>query len=79
MTGAMLTATIFDIILALAVIIGLIHEERLIEFEDRLIYAAARVWKRHMRRRYFKKRAEQKAQLKVIRSANEYRSYNKTA
>ena len=75
----MLTATIIDIILAMAVIIGLIKEDKLIAFEDRIIYALAKVYKKHMRRRYLKKRAAQKAQLRVISSGSEYRTYNKSA
>ena len=79
MTGAMLTATIFDIILAMAVIIGLINEDKLIDFEDKIIYSLARIWKRHMRRRYIKKRAAQRTHLKLVNSATDCRSYNKTA
>ncbi len=79
MTGTMLTATIIDIILAMTVIAGLIHEEKLIAFEDRIIFALAKVYKKHMRRRYMKKRAAQKAQLRVISSSGEYRTFNKSA
>ena len=79
MTGAMLTATIIDIILALAVIIGLINEEKLIDFEDRIIDSLARVWKRYMRRRIIKKRAKQRAHLRVISNNRNYNTYNRTA
>lgn len=79
MTGTMLWATIFDILLGMAVIIGFIYEEKVIEFEDRMIYALARVWKRHKRRRWLKKKAAQKAHLRVVRAETNCRSYNKSA
>ena len=79
MTGTMLWATIFDILLGMAVIIGFIYEDKVIAFEDRVIYSLARVYKRHMRRRYIKKRAAQKQHLRVINTGSSCRSINKTA
>ena len=68
MAGTMLAATIFDIIAVMVIIFGLINEDKLIEFEDRIIFAAGRAYKRYMRRRYIKKKAAQKAHLRAVPS-----------
>lgn len=81
MTGAMLSATIFDIVAAILIIIGFINEKKLIAFEDKIIYAVARKYKRYMRRRYIKKRAAQRTHLKAMpsRPCENARSYSRIA
>lgn len=80
MAGAMLTATIFDIIAVMAIILGFINEDKLIELEDRIIFALGRAYKRYMRRRYIKKKAAQKAHLHAVPSQNnKVLSFSKTA
>ena len=80
MAGTMLAATVFDIIAVMVIIFGLINEDKLIELEDRIIFAAGRAYKRYMRRRYIKKKAAQKAHLRAVPSQSEKTvSYGRTA
>lgn len=69
MTGAMLTATVFDIIAVMALIFGFLNEEKVVEFEDRIIFALGRAYKKYMRRRYIKKKAAKKEHLHAVPSA----------
>ena len=53
MSGTILVWTIVDVILAIVVIVGLINEEKLIEFEDEFVkmlkrYKKYRQWKKRM-------------------------------
>lgn len=68
MTGAMLSATVFDIIAVMVLIFGFLNEEKVVEFEDRVIFTLARAYKRYMRRRYIKKKAAQKKHLYAVPS-----------
>lgn len=68
MTGTMLAATVFDIIAAMLLIFGFINEEKVIEFEDRIIFALGRAYKKYMRRRYIRKKAARKAHLHAVPS-----------
>ncbi len=80
MAGAMLTATIFDIIAVMIIILGFINEDKLIELEDRIIFAAAGAYKKYMRRRYIKKKAAKKAHLHTVSErGHKTVSYQKTA
>lgn len=80
MAGAMMTATVIDIILAVVLIFGFVNEEKVIEFEDRIIYALAGAYKRYMRRRRIRKNAEKKAHLRAVPSQKKSTpSFSKTA
>lgn len=79
MAGAMLSATVFDIIAVMVLIFGFLNEEKVVEFEDRLILAAGRAYKRYMRRRYIKKKAAQKAHLHAVPSQQSSVSFRKSA
>ena len=80
MAGAMMTATVIDIILAAVLIFGFINEDRVIEFEDRIIYALAGAYKRYMRRRRIKKNAAKKAHLHAVPAQKKnVLSFSKTA
>ena len=74
MAGAMLTATVFDILAAAVLIFGFMHEDKVIEFEDRVIYALAGAYKKYMRRRYIKKKAAKKAHLHAVPSSKSNRA-----
>lgn len=80
MAGTMLAATIFDIIAVMVLIFGFLNEDKFIEFEDRIIFAAGRAYKRYMRRRYIKKKAAQIAHLRAVPSQQKRAaSYSRTA
>ncbi len=79
MAGAMLTATVFDIIAVMVLIFGFMNEDKVIEFEDRLIFAAGRAYKKYMRRRYIRKKAAQKAHLHAVPSKSGRVSFGKSA
>ncbi len=66
MTGAMVAATIFDIIAAAVLIFGFINEDKVIDFEDRVLFALGNAYKRYRRRRYIKKKAAKKAHLRAV-------------
>ena len=68
MTGTMLFATVIDIAVVILLIVGFINEEKVIEFEDRLIYLTARALKKYLRRRSIKKKAAQKNHLHIVRT-----------
>ncbi len=79
MTGTTLISIVFATIAVVLLIFGYLHEDKVIAFEDRMIYAIARMWKRHMRRRRIRQRAKQKANLRVISSNRRVQKCGRTA
>lgn len=80
MTGAMLAATVFDILAVAVLIYGFMNEDKVIEFEDRVIYSMGRAYKRHKRRRMIKKKAAKNQHLRIVRSdSHSDGNYGRTA
>lgn len=80
MAGTMLAATVFDIFAVMILILGFLNEDKFIEFEDRILFAAGRAYKRYMRRRYIKKKAAKKAHLRAVPSQpKRAENYGRTA
>lgn len=66
MTGTMLALTIFEFAAVVLVIIGLIYEKKLIDFEERIGNALGTYIGKKLRRYYIKNKAKQGKHLRAV-------------
>ncbi len=66
MTGTMLALTIFEFAAVVLVIIGLLYEKKLIDFEERVGNALGTYIGKKLRRYYIKKKAKQGKHLHAV-------------